>query len=401
VTEWNATAYHKVSGAQTIWGQKVLARLELRGDERAIDAGCGSGRLTGELMDRLPNGTLIAIDRSWDMLITARANLRPTFGDRVRFARVALPAMPFSSWADLVFSTATFHWITDHRALFRNIFRTLRPGGRLHAQCGGGANLERAHVLAEQVMRDPPLAAMLPRVKRPLVTYGFDGGADLVGGDVELGAFGGRCSVDSRTAAGRQRLGTLELSVPGRHNLQNALAAVAVALQVGIDFPTVASALRDFRGAERRFERHGEAGGVLVVDDYGHHPTEIAAVIAAARATLGRRLIVVFQPHRYSRTRDLLAAFGPALAGADELLLTEIYAAGEEPVPGVTGELLAAAVREGSGRHVYFVRTLEEIIPAVLAVARPGDAVITLGAGSIGSIPARLLDALRTTGGNG
>jgi UDP-N-acetylmuramate--alanine ligase len=186
-----------------------------------------------------------------------------------------------------------------------------------------------------------------------------------------------------------------------RHNLQNALAAVAVALQVGIDFPTVASALRDFRGAERRFERHGEAGGVLVVDDYGHHPTEIAAVIAAARATLGRRLIVVFQPHRYSRTRDLLAAFGPALAGADELLLTEIYAAGEEPVPGVTGELLAAAVREGSGRHVYFVRTLEEIIPAVLAVARPGDAVITLGAGSIGSIPARLLDALRTTGGNG
>jgi UDP-N-acetylmuramate--alanine ligase len=248
---------------------------------------------------------------------------------------------------------------------------------------------------------DPPLAAMLPRVKRPLVTYGFDGGADLVGGDVELGAFGGRCSVDSRTAAGRQRLGTLELSVPGRHNLQNALAAVAVALQVGIDFPTVASALRDFRGAERRFERHGEAGGVLVVDDYGHHPTEIAAVIAAARATLDRRLIVVFQPHRYSRTRDLLAAFGPALAGADELLLTEIYAAGEEPVPGVTGELLAAAVREGSGRHVYFVRTLEEIIPAVLAVARPGDAVITLGAGSIGSIPARLLDALRTTGGNG
>ena len=159
MTEWNAIAYHKVSGPQTSWGQKVLARLELRGDERAIDAGCGSGRLTGDLMDRLPNGTVIAIDRSWNMLITARANLRPTFGDRVRFARVALPAMPFSSWADLVFSTATFHWITDHRALFRNIFKTLRPGGRLHAQCGGGANLERAHALAEQVMRDPPFAA--------------------------------------------------------------------------------------------------------------------------------------------------------------------------------------------------------------------------------------------------
>jgi trans-aconitate methyltransferase len=159
VTEWNATAYHRVSGPQTSWGQKVLARLELRGDERAIDAGCGSGRLTGALMDRLPGGTVIAIDRSRPMLLAARANLRPAFGDRVRFVRVALPAMPFSSWADLVFSTATFHWIVDHDRLFRNIFKALRRGGRLHAQCGGGANLERAHALAEHVMRDPSLAA--------------------------------------------------------------------------------------------------------------------------------------------------------------------------------------------------------------------------------------------------
>jgi trans-aconitate 2-methyltransferase len=159
VTEWDATAYHKVSGPQTNWGQQVLARLEVRGDERAIDAGCGSGRLTGALMGRLPRGTLIAIDRSWNMLTTARANLRPVFGERVRFARVALPAMPFSAWADLVFSTATFHWITDHDALFRNIRKALRSGGRLHAQCGGGANLRRAHALAEQVMRDPLFAA--------------------------------------------------------------------------------------------------------------------------------------------------------------------------------------------------------------------------------------------------
>ena len=158
MTEWNATAYHKVSGPQTGWGQKVLARLELRGDERTIDAGCGSGRLTADLMERLPNGTLIAIDRSWNMLVTARAMLRPAFGDRVKFVHVALPAMPFSSWADLVFSTATFHWIADHRGLFRNIHTTLRRGGRLHAQCGGGANLAHAHALAERVMGDRPFA---------------------------------------------------------------------------------------------------------------------------------------------------------------------------------------------------------------------------------------------------
>jgi trans-aconitate methyltransferase len=167
VAEWDATAYHRVSAPQTSWGQKVLARLELRGDERAIDAGCGSGRLTGELVDRLPDGAVIAIDRSRPMLLTARANLRPTFGDRVRFAQVALPAMPFSSWADLVFSTATFHWIADHRALFRNIFIALRSGGQLLAQCGGGANLERAHGLAEQVMRRPAFAAIFAGWPRP------------------------------------------------------------------------------------------------------------------------------------------------------------------------------------------------------------------------------------------
>jgi len=158
VTEWNATAYHKVSGPQTSWGQKVLGRLVVRGDERAIDAGCGSGRLTGELMERLPHGRLVAIDRSWNMLMTARANLRPAFGSRVSFVQVSLPDLPFAGWADLVFSTATFHWIKDHRALFAGIFTTLRAGGRLHAQCGGGPNLARAHELAEQVMHAEPFA---------------------------------------------------------------------------------------------------------------------------------------------------------------------------------------------------------------------------------------------------
>lgn len=158
MTEWNASSYHKVSGPQTTWGQRVLNRLHLNGDERAIDAGCGSGRVTGELMERLPHGRLIALDRSWNMLMTARANLRPLFGSRVGFLQVALPDMPIVEWADLVFSTATFHWIQDHDALFTNIFASLRPGGRLHAQCGGGPNLNHARELARQVMEDEPFA---------------------------------------------------------------------------------------------------------------------------------------------------------------------------------------------------------------------------------------------------
>jgi trans-aconitate 2-methyltransferase len=158
MTEWNATAYHKVSAPQTNWGHKVLARLEVRGDERAIDAGCGSGKLTAALIERLPRGSMVAIDRSWNMLLTARANLRPAYASRVKFVQVALPDLPFSRYADLVFSTATFHWIKDHPALFGGIFRALKSGGRLHAQCGGGPNLKRAHQLAERVMQAPPFA---------------------------------------------------------------------------------------------------------------------------------------------------------------------------------------------------------------------------------------------------
>ena len=157
--EWNAASYHRVSGPQTAWGRRVLSRLRLHGDERVIDAGCGTGRLTGELMQMLPQGRLVAIDRSWNMLITARANLRPDFGTRISYVRVALPMMPFLAWADLVFSTATFHWVRDHATLFAAILRSLRPGGRLLAQCGGGPNLVEAHRLAEDVMRRQPFSA--------------------------------------------------------------------------------------------------------------------------------------------------------------------------------------------------------------------------------------------------
>src|SRR6266550_4631019 len=267
---------------------------------------------------------------------------------------------------------------------------------------------------------DEGLAAILPRLNRPLVTYGLGGrvrqvgrvgrmgedrqerrkGVHIEASDVEIGAFGGRCVVHRGDRDAHERLGELRLAIPGRHNLQNALAAVAVADRLGIDFGKVASALANFHGAERRFERHGEPDGVLVVDDYGHHPTEIAAVLAAARATLGRRLIVAFQPHRYTRTQQLMDAFGPALHDADEIVLTDIYAAGEEAIAGVTIDALADAVRAGSGRTVYVARQLDEVIPVLLKIARSGDAVLTLGAGSIGSLPAQLVDALNRRGGS-
>jgi UDP-N-acetylmuramate--alanine ligase len=189
-------------------------------------------------------------------------------------------------------------------------------------------------------------------------------------------------------------LGALQLRVPGRHNVLNALAAVAVGLEVGVPFAQIAAALGEFGGAERRFQMRGEAGGVMVVDDYGHHPTEIAAVIAAARAGIGRRVVVVFQPHRYSRTSQLMPEFGPALGAADEVVLTDIYPAGEAPIPGVTIEALVEAVQRTARCPVRLVKRLEDLPAEVARRARPGDLVMTLGAGSIGTVGDRILAAI-------
>jgi UDP-N-acetylmuramate--alanine ligase len=244
---------------------------------------------------------------------------------------------------------------------------------------------------------DPPVRALVPRMTRRVITYGFaDSGAAISGADMALEAFGSRCRVVQTTRESTHELGALRLHVPGRHNLLNALGAVAVGLEVGVPFAKIASGLEDFRGAERRFQHRGEARGVMVVDDYGHHPTEIAAVIAAARAGLDRRVVVVFQPHRYTRTRDLLPAFGDALGAADEVILTDIYPAGEAPIAGATAEAVEAEVRR-TGRPVRLVKALDDIPAAVAAAARPNDLVITLGAGSIGSLPDRILDALHRT----
>jgi UDP-N-acetylmuramate--alanine ligase len=246
---------------------------------------------------------------------------------------------------------------------------------------------------------DAHLADVLPRVTRRLVTYGLDDQrADVTGTNVALGPFTAsadvhRASRRSDGATARKQLGSLTLNVPGRHNLQNALAAVAVGLELGLTFDRIADGLRDFRGAERRFEVRGEPRGILVVDDYGHHPTEIAAVLAAA-ATLKRRIVVAFQPHRFTRTAALMAAFGPALAAADELILTDIYAAGEAPIAGVTLDALAERIRQDVHAPVTIARRLEEVAPALAKIARPGDVVMTLGAGSIGTVPDALIALL-------
>jgi UDP-N-acetylmuramate--alanine ligase len=246
---------------------------------------------------------------------------------------------------------------------------------------------------------DPNLAAVIPRITRRVTTYGLDADADLSATGIELGPLDGRAVVTRRTADGSTKtLGAVALNVPGRHNLQNALAAVAVGLELGLPFERIATGLAEFRGVERRFDVRGEPNGILVVDDYGHHPTEIAAVMAAAKS-LGRRIVVAFQPHRYTRTAAQLHAFGPALAPADHIVLTDIYSAGEDPIEGVTIDALAEAVRREAGCPVEIARRVDDVVPVLARLARPGDVVLTLGAGSIGSVAAKLVDALEKSKG--
>ncbi|MEO7158449.1 MAG: UDP-N-acetylmuramate--L-alanine ligase [Vicinamibacterales bacterium] len=255
---------------------------------------------------------------------------------------------------------------------------------------------------------DAELCAVMPQFQRRVIRYGIDGAdANLVATGVRLEGYGSHCTIEHRERRATANatpdpggvqsttLGELSLAVPGRHSVLNALAAVAVGLELDVPFATIASALAEFGGAERRFENRGVINGITVVDDYGHHPTEIAAVLAAARAAKPPRIVVAFQPHRYTRTRDLMNEFGAALAAADEVVLTSIYAASEDPIPGITIEALAAVVNQGRSTPVHVVAKLEDVAAKVADLARPGDLVITLGAGSIGGLATNLVDELQ------
>ncbi len=223
------------------------------------------------------------------------------------------------------------------------------------------------------------IQGLLPRVEKRFVTYGLRTQADLLAQDVTLAGMSSEFQVIWK----RTPLGRLRLNVPGLHNVYNAMAATAVGLDLELDFSTIREGLLEFTGVDRRFQVRGEAGGVLVVDDYAHHPVEIQATLNAAKAGFNRNLIAVFQPHRYTRTQALLQEFFTAFYQADRLFVTEIYPAGEPPIPGVSGRQIAEGVAGHGHRNVTYLPAKEELADAVLGVVRPGDMVITLGAGDI------------------
>ena len=235
---------------------------------------------------------------------------------------------------------------------------------------------------------DPGVRRLLPRVNRPVITYGFHARNDLTAEELS-------CAETSEFVVRLKgiRLGKVCLAQPGRHNILNALAAIGIALQADIPVSDCIAALGKFRGVGRRFEKKGEKNGVLVVDDYGHHPVEIAATLATARQCHPqRRLVVAFQPHRFTRTKALFGDFCTVFENADKLFLTEIYAASESPIPGVSGDSLAQGIRQVTDTDVTYCQDFGELLRGLDAELKPGDLLLTLGAGNITTVGPRWLE---------
>jgi UDP-N-acetylmuramate--alanine ligase len=238
------------------------------------------------------------------------------------------------------------------------------------------------------------IQTILPRVEKRFLTYGLRAQADLQAGGMTFAGLTSSFEVTWK----QEPLGRLDLNVPGMHNVYNALAAAAVGLELDVEFGTIRKALADFTGVDRRFHVRGETRGITVVDDYGHHPAEIQATLdAAKRGFARRRLLVCFQPHRYTRTQALLKEFSTAFYQADVLFVTEIYPAGERPIPGVSGRQIAEGVAEHGHRSAEFVPDKEALVERVLAAVQPGDMVLTLGAGDIWKVAEEMVRALEAT----
>jgi UDP-N-acetylmuramate--alanine ligase len=238
---------------------------------------------------------------------------------------------------------------------------------------------------------EPNIQRLIPRVEKRIITYGIDAAADLVARHVKLAGMSSRFEVFQRGT----RLGECTLQIPGRHNVLNALAAIGVGLDLEIPFVTIQKALAAFAGVQRRFQVRGVVAGVTVIDDYGHHPAEIRATLAAAKAGFDSRVITIFQPHRFTRTKHLREEFLTAFNQADAVIVMDIYAAGENPIPGVSAGDLADGIRAHGHRHVaYFGGDRARIIDHLRAVARPGDIVLTQGAGDVSQLGPEILKAL-------
>src|SRR5205085_2629206 len=362
--------------------------------------------MLGELMRLKPHTVAVAgshgktTTTSMVATVLAHAKLRPSvvvggvvgaMGSNARLGKSDLTVVePDESDRSFLMLTPTFAVVTNIDREHMDHYTDMTDVRKCFADFVNKVPFYGAAILC---LDDPHVQAVIPEVVRRRITYGLSAQADVAAREVRYDKQFGSVFQVRREG---EPVGEVSLQVPGLHNIYNSLAAVAVGLELEVPFDVIAGALSEFAGVNRRFQFKAEAAGVIVVDDYGHHPTEIRATLVAAKlGSRGRRMVVLFQPHRYTRTQDLMEEFARSFSNADVLMVTDIYAASEDPIEGVTAAALVEAVRRFGHKDARHVGTIEEATDALLEEVRPNDMVITLGAGNVYRVGERLPELLK------
>ncbi len=366
--------------------------------------------MLGELMRLKPHTVAVAgshgktTTTSMIATVLAHANLDPTvvvggvvgaMGSNARLGKSDLMVVEADeSDRSFLMLSPTFAVVTNIDREHMDVYADMADVRKSFADFVNKVPFYGASVLC---LDDPHVQAVIPEVVRRRITYGLSAQADIAAREVRYDQqFGSR--FQARLMG--EPVGDVSLQVPGLHNIYNLLAAIAIGLELEVPFETIARALSQFSGVNRRFQFKGEAAGVIVVDDYGHHPTEIRATLVAAKlGAAGRRMVVLFQPHRYTRTRDLMDEFARSFNNADVLMVTDVYAASEQPIEGVSGSAVVDAVSSFGHKDARHVGSIEDATSALLEEVREGDMVITLGAGNVYRAGEQLIELLKERGG--
>jgi UDP-N-acetylmuramate--alanine ligase len=354
----------------------VIRRAEMLAEVMRLKYGIGIAGTHGKTTTT-SMVSLVLMEGGIDPTGTAGARLRGLAGSNARLGKgefIVVEADEFDR--SFLSITPTIAVLTSLETDHLDCYRDLDDIKSAFIQFAGKVPFYGFVVLC---LDEPALQDIMPKIKKKIVTYGLNGQADLQAVDIVHRQNMMKFTVLSNG----KELGGIELQIPGVHNVQNALAATAVGLELHVPFSKVKAGIEKFTGVFRRWEVKAELDGITVIDDYAHHPTEIKATLAGAKAGWRRRTVCVFQPHLYSRTRDFYDEFGRAFFNADVLIVTDVYPAREEPIQGVTGELIANAAKEYGHKQVHYVAEKKDVPGYLMTITRPGDMVITMGAGDI------------------
>ncbi len=354
----------------------VIRRAEMLAEVMRLRYGIGIAGTHGKTTTTSMIG-LVLIEGGIDPTVIVGGRLRGLAGSNARLGKgefIVVEADEFDR--SFLSITPTIAVLTTLETDHLDCYRDLEDIKAAFVQFAGKVPFYGFIVLC---LDEPALQDIMPKLKKKIVTYGLNGQADLQAVEIVH-----RANTTAFTVVYEGNdLGSIELQIPGKHNVQNALAAIAVGLELGVPFANIKAGIEKFTGVFRRWEVKAEVGGITVVDDYAHHPTEIKATLAGAKAGWRRRVVCVFQPHLYSRTRDFFDEFGRAFFNADVLVVTDVYPAREEPIQGVSGELIVNAAREFGHKQVHYVPDKKDVPAFLMSIRQPGDMIITMGAGDI------------------